>query len=144
VIEEPDRRSAALRAIAEQLVGAANCVQAAQDISQEALQAISAVSSEQERAGLLESVAGIQARSGLSDQAIATARLILVEREKYLPAIVGSFLEANDRTAFKELLISCAAHLQSARAGCGLLARAYPEQAAAIARVALQFGRGTG
>jgi hypothetical protein len=77
----------------------------------------------------------------LSDQAIATVRLILVEREKHLPAIVGSFLEANDRTVFKELLIPCAAHLRSARAVCGILARAYPAQAAAIGQLVLRSGR---
>jgi hypothetical protein len=143
-IDDPDQRSEALRCLAAELVGAANRGQAAPDIPQQAMQAMSAVSSEQERAGLLESVARIQVRSGLSDDAIATARLILVEREKHLPAIVQSFLEATDRTPFKELLISCADHLQSAWAVCGLLARAYPEQAAAIAEVAVQIGREMG
>jgi hypothetical protein len=142
-IEGPDRRAEALRSLGAKLVGAAHSGPVAQAISQEVLQAMSAVSSEQERAGLLESVAHIHVRSGLADQAIATARLILVEREKHLPAIVKSFLEARDRTAFKELLLSCAGHLQSAWEVCGLLARAYPEQATAIAQVVLQLGRAT-
>jgi nitrate reductase NapAB chaperone NapD len=67
--------------------------------------------------------------------------LILVEREKHLPAIVQSLLETSDRQVFKELLLACAAHRDSAWAVCGLLAQAYPERASAIAQVALQFSR---
>ena len=47
-------------------------------------------------------------------------------------------------TSDKELLIDCAAHLESAWKVCGLFARAYPEQASAIAAVALPFARTPG
>jgi len=96
---------------------------------------------EDDRAQLFHRLACIQAKARLSVQAIASSSLILVARDKFLPGIASSFLGANDRTAFKELLIPCAAHLRSAWAVCGLLPRAYPEQISAIARVAVQFAR---
>ncbi len=91
---------------------------------------------------MIRNIAGDQARTHLPDEAIVTAGVILVDREKHLPALVESFLQGGDRAAFKELLIPCAAQRESAWKVCGLLAQAYPEQVAAIAQSCKQFVRG--
>jgi hypothetical protein len=143
-LDDPAQRSQALREIAAAVVAAANPIQVAHDLLNEARHTLNNLLEEKVRAGLLESIARIQVRIGLPDPAITTARLILINREEHLPAIVDSFLQANDRTAFKELLIPCAAHLESAWNVCTLLARAYSEQASAIAQVALCFTRAPG
>jgi hypothetical protein len=140
-IADPYWRCRALQDIVEGLVASGNDAHAAQGILQEAVQTLNAVPHEWRRTELLESIACLQVSIGVPDQAMTTTRLILIDREKRLPAIVQSFLKANDRTAFKELLIPCAAHLESAWKVCGLLAGAYPEQATAIAEVALCFTR---
>jgi hypothetical protein len=144
--EDPEQRLRALQDVARELVFAGTQGQALPDILKEAVDALAAVWGEQnfnehDRAEGLREVASIQAGLGMSEQAVATARSMLVDRQEHLPAIVGSFLEAGDRTGFKELLIPCAAYLQSAWVVCGLLAQAYPQQASAIAQVALLFGR---
>jgi hypothetical protein len=131
---DPYRRSDALQAIAAALVAAPHQIQAVPDILNEAMQALSTLPSDNRLAQSLQDIACTYVRIGLPDQAIATARLILVEREQHLPAIVEGVLQANDRTALKDLLISCAAHLKSAWSVCVQLARAYREQLAAIAR----------
>jgi hypothetical protein len=138
-IEDASLRSATFRDIAATLLAAGNQTQFASEVLNKAVQAVNAVSTEDQRGRLLESIACIQVRLGLADQAMATARLILVDREKRLPTIVKCVVEANDRSALSEWAISCAANLESAWTVCGLLAKAYPEQASAIAQVALHF-----
>jgi hypothetical protein len=140
-IADPYWRSVALRDIVKALVASGNDTRAAQGILQEAMQTLNAVSHEWQRTELLESIACLQVSVGVPDQAMTTTRLILINRHEHLPAIVESFLQANDRSAFKELLIPCAFHLQSAWKVCGMLARAYPEQSTAIAEAALRFTR---
>jgi hypothetical protein len=142
-IDERDGRIRALQAIAASCLDT-DQVEAARSILNELLAGATGGTSEAERASVLQMIACTQVKAHQSEQAIATARLILVDREEHLPAIVERFLQANDRTAFKELLISCAAHRQSAWAVCGMLAGAYPEQANAIVEVAVLFGRARG
>jgi hypothetical protein len=119
-------------------------VDGVKEMLQEAVEATKAVAGEDHRAGLLRSLACLQARAGLPEQAAAAARLILTACERHLPAVVDSLLLAKDRTGFKELLTPCAAHPASAWEVCGLLAQAYPDQASAVARVALRFAHETG
>lgn len=44
-------------------------------------------------------------------------------------------MEAGDRVNFKQLLLPCAYYLDAAYRMCGLLARLYSEQAAAVVEV---------
>jgi hypothetical protein len=138
-INHPYWRSRALGEVTE-VDTDVNCWEAGETL-RGALHAANALPSESERALLLGRIACFQAKARLTDQAIATSSLILTEREKHLPALIESFLQADDRTYFKELLVPCAAHLESAWKVCGLLAGAYPEQSSAIAQVVLPFAR---
>jgi serine protease Do len=137
-IGEARRQSEALQAIAAAQAQAGQA-EGAQEMLRAAMHELEAASDERQRVELRERIAYLQVSIDAPHQAMATARLILVEREKHLPAIMESFLQAKDRTAFKELLIPCAAHLESAWAVCGHIARAYPEQVTAIAQVAVRF-----
>jgi tetratricopeptide (TPR) repeat protein len=90
----------------------------------------------------LKSIATAQARAGFGPDALVTAEAILTEREKHLPAIAEALLDAGDLASFKQLLIPCAAYLEAAYTMCGLLARAYPDQANAIAAVIIEQEQG--
>jgi hypothetical protein len=138
-IDDLTSRANALRDIA----AACGCVSQLAAV-QEVIRSSKAPFGENKGAEFLQAFACVQAKAHLLDKALATADLILVDREKHLPAIIDRFLQTNDRTAFKELLIPCAAHLESAWKVCGLLARAYPDQASAIAEVALHVAREPG
>jgi hypothetical protein len=49
--------------------------------------------------------------------------------------IAAALAEAGDKEHFKQLLLPCSYYLDAAYRMCGLLARLYPEQAAAVAEV---------
>jgi hypothetical protein len=49
--------------------------------------------------------------------------------------IAAALATVKDKEHFKQLLLPCAYYLDAAYRMCGLLARLYPEQAAAVAEV---------
>ena len=100
-----------------------------------ALQAKDKIEDKQKLMQALKAIAGIQAMAGKGEEAVRTAETILTERDLYLPGIASWLVETGDRANFKKLLIPCAYYLDAAYQTCGLLARLYPQQAAAVAKV---------
>ncbi|WP_293147100.1 MULTISPECIES: hypothetical protein [unclassified Microcoleus] len=80
-------------------------------------------------------IAQIQAIVGQGEEAVTTVEAIISDHNKHLPDIASWFAETGDRVNFKRLLIPCAYYLDSAYEMCGYLARLYPEQASAVAKV---------
>jgi len=77
----------------------------------------------------------MQIKGGYGEHALHTAKLILTSREMHLPQIADALVDVGDKDHFKRLLIPCACYLDAAYLMCGLLARVYPEQASAIAKI---------
>ncbi|GAK56349.1 tetratricopeptide repeat domain protein [Candidatus Vecturithrix granuli] len=92
----------------------------------------------EDRVKVLQTIAHTQIRAGFGEQAVQTAMTILTNRNKHLPEIAETLVDVGNKEHFKQLLIPCAAYLDSAYRMCGLLARLYPEQATAIAEILLQ------
>lgn len=84
------------------------------------------------RVWTLTNIAIAYAKAGFSQQALNIVPQILSDRDRYLPEIAATFMETNDKAAFKQLLIPCAYYSDAAYLMCGYLARLYPEQAVAI------------
>ncbi len=67
---------------------------------------------------------------------------MLSDRNTHLRDIALLFAETGDRVNFKQLLIPCAYYLDTAYQMCGYLARLYPEQASAVAKVLSELNEG--
>jgi hypothetical protein len=89
----------------------------------------------------LSAIAQAEAEAGLGAQAMATAKTILYSQDEYLPEVAESFVKFGDKKHFKQLLIPCAYYLNAAYQMSCLLARLYPEQATAVAKVVCEFTR---
>ncbi|MEG4418608.1 ATP-binding protein [Microcoleus sp. LAD1_D5] len=100
-----------------------------------ALATVKFMSSQSFQALTLQTIAVIQIESGFAPQALKTADIIPIIRYWYLPEIAAAFVEIGDKTNFKKLLIPCVYYLDAAYRMCGYLARLYPEQASAVAKV---------
>ena len=75
---------------------------------------------------------------------MCTAEQILNNRNQLLCHIAAILGQLNDKESFKKrkLLIPCAYSLKTAYQMCGYLARLYPEQASAVAKVLSEFNEG--
>jgi hypothetical protein len=104
-----------------------------------ALKTAQEIDSESTRSYTLGNIAKEQVQAGFDDQAIKTTKMIRTERNWQLPAIASVFVDKGDKTNFKQLLIPCSYSLYAAYRTCGLLARLYPEQVAAVAKVVSEF-----
>jgi AAA ATPase domain/MalT-like TPR region len=100
-----------------------------------ALQAKDKIEDEKKRVEALRAIAQIQAMAGCGEQTVKTVEAILTNRNQYVPKIAAFLVETGDKQNFKKLLIPCAYYLDSAYEMCGYLARLYPEQASAVAKV---------
>jgi hypothetical protein len=100
-----------------------------------ALEVTKQIEDEWKRSQTLAQIAEEQVRVGLGQQALKTAETILTEREWHLPKVAAAFVRIGDKANFKRLLIPCAYYLDATYSICGQLARLYPEQAAAVAKV---------
>jgi hypothetical protein len=78
-------------------------------------------------------IARLQAKAGFGGEAVRTAETILTDRNERLPDGAKALAGAGDGVNLKQLLLPCAYSLDAAYRMCGLLARVYPEQAAAVA-----------
>ncbi len=104
-----------------------------------AFQAKNKIKDEQKRLQALRAIPGIQAMAGKGEEAVKTVETILTDRNWHLPRIASWFVETGDRANFKRLLIPCAYYLDAAYEMCGHMARLYPEQVAAVAKVVSKF-----
>ncbi len=100
-----------------------------------ALKAKDKIKDEQKRVETLSSVAAIQALAGKGEEAMRTVEEILSNRNIHLSGIASLLVETGDKNNFKRLLVPCAYYLDSAYNICGYLARLYPQNAQAIAKV---------
>lgn len=100
-----------------------------------ALAAKEKIEDEQKRLEALKSIAQIQAIAGKGEEALRTLEAMLSDRNTHIRDIAFWFAETGDRVNFKRLLIPCAYYLDAAYQMCGYLARLYPEQASAVAKV---------
>lgn len=100
-----------------------------------ALAAKEKIKDEKKRLQAFKRIAQIQAIVGQGEEAVRTVEAIITDRNKHLPDIALLFAETGDRVNFKRLLIPCAYYLDAAYQMCGYLARLYPEQASAVAKV---------
>jgi hypothetical protein len=100
-----------------------------------ALQAKDKIDDEKNRVESLRAIAQIQAMAGCGEQTVKTVEAILTNRNQYLPKVAAFLVETGDKPNFKKLLIPCAYYLDSAYEMCVYLARLYPENAAAVAKV---------
>ena len=107
-----------------------------------ALQAKDKIDDEKKRVESLRSIAQIQAIAGFGEQTVKTVEAILINRNQYLPKVAVFLVETGDRQNFKKLLIPCAYYLDSAYEMCEYLARLYPEQASAVAKVLSELNEG--
>ncbi len=126
-IEPEWQRAEALGAIAE--------AQARAGFRAEAVQTAAAIESGRWRASALGAIAAAQARAGQFAEAEQTAAAIRVDHAQNLPAIAQALLDVGDRHHVKQVLMLGANDLEAAFALCGVLARAYPDQATAVAQV---------
>jgi tetratricopeptide (TPR) repeat protein len=78
-----------------------------------------------------------QAQAGLHQAAVEMAESLVGWRNLIIPAVVRTLVENGDRHFFKRLLIPCAYHRDATYQACGILAKAYSEQAWAIGRLVL-------
>ena len=99
-----------------------------------ALAAKEKIKDEKKRLQAFKRIAQIQAIAGQGEEAVRTVEAIITHN-KHLPDIASWFAETGDRVNFKHLLIPCAYYLDAAYQMCGYLARLYPEQASAVAKV---------
>ncbi len=83
----------------------------------------------------LQTIAVLQIQSGFASQALKTADIIPIIRHWHLPEIAAAFVDIDDKANFKNLLIPCAYYLDAAYRMCGHLAKLYPQQASAVAKV---------
>jgi hypothetical protein len=100
-----------------------------------AIETVNRISNEKTKAKVLGGIAAVQARNGCSERALQTIQAILVDRALQLPQIVQVLVEAKDKEGLKLFLLPCAGYPEVAYKICGMLARVFPEQATAIARV---------
>ncbi len=100
-----------------------------------ALAAKEKIKDEKKRLQALKRIAQIQAIAGQGEEAVRTVEAIISDHNKHLPDIASWFAETGDKPNFKKLLIPCAYYLDAAYQMCGYLARLYPEQASAVAKV---------
>ena len=100
-----------------------------------ALQAKDKIEDEKKRVEALRAIAQIQALAGFGEQTVKTVEAILTNRNQYVPKIAAFLVETGDKPNFKKLLVPCAYYLDAAYQMCGYLARLYPEQASAVAKV---------
>jgi hypothetical protein len=107
-----------------------------------ALAAKEKIENEEKRLQALKSIAQIQAIAGKGEDAIRTLEAMLSDRNTHLRDIALLFAETSDRVNFKRLLIPCAYYLDTAYQMCGYLARLYPEQASAVAKVLSELNEG--
>lgn len=107
-----------------------------------ALAAQEKIEDEKKRLQALKIIAQIQAIAGKGEEALRTLEAMLSDRNTHLRDIALLFAETGDRVNFKCLLIPCAYYLDTAYQMCGYLARLYPEQASAVAKVLSEFNEG--
>ncbi|MEG4235384.1 hypothetical protein QUA40_25270, partial [Microcoleus sp. Pol11C3] len=107
-----------------------------------ALAAKEKIQDEQKRLEALKSIAQIQAIAGKGEEALRTLEAMLNDRNTHLRDIALLFAETGDRVNFKRLLIPCAYYLDTAYQMCEYLARLYPEQASAVAKVLSELNEG--
>jgi tetratricopeptide (TPR) repeat protein len=107
-----------------------------------ALAAKEKIEDEQKRLEALKSIAQIQAIAGKGEEALRTLEAMLNDRNTHLRDIALLFAETGDRVNFKHLLIPCAYYLDTAYQMCEYLARLYPEQASAVAKVLSELNEG--
>ncbi len=107
-----------------------------------ALAAKEKIEDEQKRLEALKSIAQIQAIAGKGEEALRTLEAMLSDRNTHLCDIALLFAETGDRVNFKRLLIPCAYYLDTAYEMCEYLARLYPEQASAVAKVLSELNEG--
>jgi len=100
------------------------------------------IEDEQKRLEALKSIAQIQAIAGKGEEALRTLEAMLSDRNTHLRDIALLFAETGDKVNFKRLLIPCAYYLDTAYQMCGYLARLYPEQASAVAKVLSELNEG--
>lgn len=100
-----------------------------------ALEIAQGIKWERERARIRRDTATAQARAGFGEHAVRTVGVIATIPKEHLLKITAAPVEAGDKEHFKQLLIPCAYHLAAAYTMCGLLARLYPEQAAAVVEI---------
>ena len=100
-----------------------------------ALQAKDKIDDEKKCVESLRAIAQIQALAGFGEQTVKTVEAILTNRNQYVPKIAAFLVETGDKPNFKKLLVPCAYYLNSAYEMCGYLARLYPEEASAVAKV---------
>jgi tetratricopeptide (TPR) repeat protein len=107
-----------------------------------ALAAKEKIEDEKKRLQALKIIAHIQAIAGKGEEALRTLEAMLNDRNTHLRDIALLFAETGDRVNFKRLLIPCAYYLDTAYQMCGYLARLYPEQASAVAKVLSELNEG--
>ncbi len=102
------------------------------------------ITDKQKQGQALWLIAQIQAIAGQFEQAMCTAEQILNNRNQLLCHIAAILAQLNDKESFKKkkLLIPCAYSLKTAYQMCGYLARLYPEQASAVAKVLSELNEG--
>ena len=104
-----------------------------------ALAAKEKIKDEKKRLQAFKRIAQIQAIVGQGEEAVRTVEAIITDHNKHLPDIALLFAETGDKPNFKKLLIPCTYYLDAAYQMCGYLARLYPEQASAVAKVLSEF-----
>jgi hypothetical protein len=107
-----------------------------------ALAAKEKIEDEKKRLQALKRIAQIQAIAGKGEEALRTVEAIITDRNKHLPNIALLLAETGDRVNFKRLLIPCAYYLDAAYQMCEYLARLYPQQASAVAKVLSELNEG--
>ena len=107
-----------------------------------ALAAQEKIEDEKKRLQALKRIAQIQAIAGKGEEALRTLEAMLSDRNTHLRDIALLFAETDDRVNFKRLLIPCAYYLDTAYQMCEYLARLYPEQASAVAKVLSELNEG--
>lgn len=100
------------------------------------------IEDEQKCLEALKRIAQIQAIAGKGEEAVRTLEAMLNDHNTHLRDIALLFAETGDRVNFKCLLIPGAYYLDTAYQMCGYLARLYPEQASAVAKVLSELNEG--
>ncbi|WP_293259401.1 MULTISPECIES: hypothetical protein [unclassified Microcoleus] len=107
-----------------------------------ALAAKEKIEDKKKRLQALKKIAQIQVIIGKGEEALRTLEAMLSDRNTHLRDIALLFAETGDRVNFKRLLIPCAYYLDTAYQMCGYLARLYPQQASAVAKVLSELNEG--
>jgi tetratricopeptide (TPR) repeat protein len=100
-----------------------------------ALMAKEKITDGQKRLLALWVIAQIQSMAGKVEQAVRTAKQVLTNHNQLLCDIATNLSQLKDKDNFKKLLIPCAYSFDTAYKMCGYLARLYPQQASAVAKV---------